>query len=101
MGNESTKKKHCCVQFCKATSGVKSSTLNVGTALQQGCAPRHLLCFGIFMPRTSKCCRGLESVQLDDIKMASLLFADDVVLLALSPPICTAVVYGLQHPLQV
>lgn len=36
------------------------------------------------MHRISKCSQGLDHVQLDDIKMATLLFADDVVLLALS-----------------
>lgn len=37
-----------------------------------------------FMHVMLKCCRGLETVQLDDIKVASLLFADDVVILTLS-----------------
>ena len=44
-----------------------------------------------------KCCRGLDAVQLDDIKVASLLFADDVVIQGLvrpSPPLCTRVVYS-------
>lgn len=36
------------------------------------------------MHRISKRCRGLDAIQLDDIKVASLLFADDVVILALS-----------------
>ena len=40
--------------------------------------------FAIFMHRISKCSLGLDCVQLDDIKMLSLLFADDVVLLGLS-----------------
>lgn len=40
--------------------------------------------FAIFIHRKSKCSLGLDCVQFDDIKMASLLFTDDVVLLALS-----------------
>jgi len=44
------------------------------------------------MDRMSRCSRGEESVRFGDLRIASLLFADDVVLLATSDS-------GLQHAL--
>jgi len=40
--------------------------------------------FIIFMDRISRCSRGVEGVRFGDLSIASLLFADDVVLLASS-----------------
>ena len=36
--------------------------------------------FIIFMERISRCSQGVEGVQLGDLSIGSLLFADDVVL---------------------
>jgi len=42
------------------------------------------LLFVIFTDRISRCSQGEESVRFGDLRIASLLFADDVVLLATS-----------------
>ncbi|KAI3352670.1 hypothetical protein L3Q82_020124 [Scortum barcoo] len=51
--------------------------------LCQGCTLSPIL-FVVFMDRISRCSRGEESVQFGDHRISSLLFADDVVLLASS-----------------
>ena len=53
----------------------------MGFRLHKGC-PLSLFLFVIFMDRISRRCQGEESVRFGDLKIASLLFADDVVLLA-------------------
>ena len=40
--------------------------------------------FIIFMDRVSRCSQGVEGVRFGDLRIGSLLFADDVVLLASS-----------------
>ncbi len=55
----------------------------MGVGLHQGC-PLSLILFVIFMDRISSRSRGEESVLYGDLRIASLLFADDVVLLASS-----------------
>jgi len=57
-----------------------SSTFSVGVGLRQGC-PFSPILFVIFIDRIS---RVEESVPFGDLRFASLLFADDVVLLATS-----------------
>lgn len=51
--------------------------------LWQSC-PLLLILFVIFIERISRQIKGLESVQFTDLKTLSLLFADDVILLASS-----------------
>jgi len=62
--------------------GTKSSTFSVGVGLRHGC-PLSPTLFVNFMDRISRRSRGEESVWFGDLRIASLLFADDVVLLAL------------------
>lgn len=58
---------------------------NVGTGLRRGCAPCHLLCLREFMHRISKnAAEAWTPSSWMTLKVASLLFADDVVILALS-----------------
>lgn len=56
---------------------------SVGIGLRQGC-PFSAILFVIFIDRLSKCSQGEERVQCGDHRVASLLFADDVVLMASS-----------------
>ena len=50
----------------------------VGVDLRQGCALSPIL-FVIYMDRISRHSHGVEGLQVGDLKIASLLFADDVV----------------------
>ncbi len=70
-------------ESCVHILGTKSSTFSVGVGLRQGC-PLSPILFVIFMDRISRRSRGEESVRFGDLRIASLLFADDVVLLASS-----------------
>ena len=70
-------------ESCVRILGAKSSTFSVGVGLRQGC-PLSPILFVIFMDRISRRSRGEESVRFGDLRIASLLFADDVVLLATS-----------------
>ena len=70
-------------ESCVRILGTKSSTFSVGVGLRQGC-PLSPILFVIFMDRISRHSRGEESVRFGDLRIASLLFADDVVLLATS-----------------
>ena len=63
--------------------GSKSDLFQVGVGLRQGCALSPIL-FVIYMDRISRCSRGVEGLQVGGLKIASLLFADDVVLMASS-----------------
>ena len=63
--------------------GSKSDLFQVGVGLRQGCALSPIL-FVIYMDRISRRSRGVEGLQVGDLKIASLLFADDVVLMASS-----------------
>ena len=53
----------------------------VGVGLRQGCALSPIL-FVIYMDRISRRSRGVEGLQVGDLKITSLIFADDVVLMA-------------------
>nr|XP_049618290.1 E3 SUMO-protein ligase PIAS2 isoform X1 [Syngnathus scovelli]XP_049618292.1 E3 SUMO-protein ligase PIAS2 isoform X1 [Syngnathus scovelli]XP_049618293.1 E3 SUMO-protein ligase PIAS2 isoform X1 [Syngnathus scovelli] len=64
-------------------SGSKSDSFPVRVGLRQGC-PLSPILFIIFMDRISRRSRGVEGVRFGDLSIASLLFADDVVLLASS-----------------
>ena len=77
----------CCVRVL----GSKSDSFPVGVGLRQGCALSPIL-FVIFMARISRHSRGGEGLQFGGLRVASLLFADDVVLMA--PSAC-----DLQHSL--
>ena len=78
-------------ESCVRILGTKSSTFSVGVGVRQGC-PLSPILFVIFMDRISRRSRGEESVRFGDLRLASLLFADDVVLLATSD-------HDLQHAL--
>ncbi|KAL0152538.1 hypothetical protein M9458_052261 [Cirrhinus mrigala] len=64
-------------------AGSKSDLFPVRVGLRQGC-PLSPVLFIIFMDRISRCSQGLEGVWFGDHRISSLLFADDVVLLASS-----------------
>ncbi|KAK3544083.1 hypothetical protein QTP86_001214 [Hemibagrus guttatus] len=69
----------------------KSDLFPVHVGLRQGC-PLSPVLFIVFMDRISRCSQGLEGVRFGDHRISSLIFADDVVLLAPSS-------LGLQHAL--
>uniref|UniRef100_A0A674P165 Reverse transcriptase domain-containing protein n=1 Tax=Takifugu rubripes TaxID=31033 RepID=A0A674P165_TAKRU len=64
-------------------AGSKSNSFPVRVGLRQGC-PLSPILFIIFMDRISRCSHGVEGVRFGDLRIGSLLFADDVVLLASS-----------------
>ncbi|TWW59961.1 R2 Retrovirus-related Pol polyprotein from type I retrotransposable element [Takifugu flavidus] len=64
-------------------AGSKSNSFPVRVGLCQGCPVSPIL-FITFMDRISRCSRGVEGIRFGDLRIASLLFADDVVLLASS-----------------
>ena len=53
----------------------------MGVGLRQGCALSPIL-FVVYKDRFSRLSHGVEGLQVGDMKIASLLFADDVVLMA-------------------
>ncbi|KAK3511772.1 hypothetical protein QTP70_021807 [Hemibagrus guttatus] len=61
----------------------KSDLFPVHVGLRQGC-PLSPVLFIVFMDRISRRSQGLERVQFGDHRISSLIFADDVVLLASS-----------------
>ncbi|KAI3364112.1 hypothetical protein L3Q82_010940 [Scortum barcoo] len=64
-------------------AGSKSDLFPVHVGLRQGC-PLSLVLFIIFMDRISRRSQGPEGVRFGNHRISSLLFADDVVLLASS-----------------
>ncbi|KAK3535602.1 hypothetical protein QTP70_017140 [Hemibagrus guttatus] len=64
-----------CIASCK------SDLFPVHVGLRQGC-PLSPVLFIVFMDRISRCSQGLEGVRFGDHRISSLIFADDVVLLA-------------------
>ncbi|TWW70803.1 R2DM Retrovirus-related Pol polyprotein from type II retrotransposable element [Takifugu flavidus] len=62
-------------------AGCKSDSFPVRVGLRQGC-PLSPVLFITFMDRISRRSRGVEGVEFSGRKISSLLFADDVVLLA-------------------
>ena len=78
-------------ESCVRVLGSKSDSFPVGVGLRQGCVLSPIL-FVIFMDRISRCSCGGEGLQFGGLRIASLLFADDVVLMA--PSGC-----DLQHSL--
>ena len=64
-------------------AGNKSDLFPVRVGLRQGC-PLSPILFIIFMDRISRRSQGVEGVRFGDLRIGSLLFADDVVLLASS-----------------
>uniref|UniRef100_A0A673CDI6 Reverse transcriptase domain-containing protein n=1 Tax=Sphaeramia orbicularis TaxID=375764 RepID=A0A673CDI6_9TELE len=64
-------------------AGSKSDLFQVHVGLRQGC-PLSPVLFIIFMDRISRRSQGPEGVRFGDHRISSLLFADDVVLLASS-----------------
>jgi len=64
-------------------AGSKSDFFPVHVGLRQGC-PLSPVLFIIFMDRTSRRSQGLEGVRFGDHTISSLLFVDDVVVLASS-----------------
>ncbi|KAK7915621.1 hypothetical protein WMY93_011382 [Mugilogobius chulae] len=68
---------------CVRIAGSKSDLFPVHVGLRQGC-PLSPVLFIVFMDRISRRSQGPESVQFGDHRISSLLFADDVVLMASS-----------------
>uniref|UniRef100_A0A3B3QL96 Reverse transcriptase domain-containing protein n=1 Tax=Paramormyrops kingsleyae TaxID=1676925 RepID=A0A3B3QL96_9TELE len=64
-------------------AGNKSDVFPVRVGLRQGC-PLSSVLFIIFMDRISRRSQGVEGVQFGGLRIASLLFANDVILLASS-----------------
>ncbi|KAK7916392.1 hypothetical protein WMY93_012153 [Mugilogobius chulae] len=68
---------------CVHIAGSKSDLFPVHAGLRQGC-PLSPVLFIVFMDRISRRSQGPEGVQFGDHRISSLLFADDVVLMASS-----------------
>ncbi|KAK7906634.1 hypothetical protein WMY93_015246 [Mugilogobius chulae] len=68
---------------CVRIAGSKSDLFPVHVGLRQGC-PLSPVLFIVFMDRISRRSQGPEGVQFGDHRISSLLFADDVVLMASS-----------------
>ncbi|KAJ8012365.1 hypothetical protein DPEC_G00041950 [Dallia pectoralis] len=68
---------------CVRVLGSKSDSFPVGVGLRQGCALSPIL-FVIFMDRISRRSHGGEGFPFSGLMVTSLLFADDVVLMASS-----------------
>ena len=68
-------------ESCVRVLGNKSDSFPVGVGLRQGCALSPIL-FVIFMDRISRRSSGGEGIRLGELKVESLLFADDLVLMA-------------------
>ena len=64
-------------------AGSKSDTFPARVGLRQGC-PLSPILFIIFMDRISRRSQSVEGVRFGDLRIGSLLFAEDVVLLASS-----------------
>uniref|UniRef100_A0A8C6NIQ5 Reverse transcriptase domain-containing protein n=1 Tax=Nothobranchius furzeri TaxID=105023 RepID=A0A8C6NIQ5_NOTFU len=64
-------------------AGSKSGSFPVRVGLRQGC-PLSPILFITFMDRISRCSQGVEGIRFGGLRIRSLLFADDVVLLASS-----------------
>jgi len=73
---------YACSKSCVRILGIKSDKFSVGVGLRQGC-PLSPVLFVIFMDRISRRSLGLEQVRVG-LGIASVLFADGVVLLASS-----------------
>lgn len=74
----------CISESCVPILGTKSNMFSVD-GLPEGC-PLSLIMFVIFMGRISRHSRGEKSVLFGKLRITSLLFADDMVLLASSKP---------------
>ncbi len=79
-------------ESCVRVLGSKSDAFPVGAGTRQGCALFPIL-FPIFLNRVSRCSRGGGELQFSVLRIALLLFADDMVLMA--PSVC-----DLQHSLE-
>ncbi|KAJ0002535.1 hypothetical protein NQD34_007684 [Periophthalmus magnuspinnatus] len=66
---------------CVRITGSKSDLFPVHVGLRQGC-PLSPVLFIILMDRISRCSQGSEGVWFGNHRISSLLFADDVVLMA-------------------
>uniref|UniRef100_A0A8C6K8L9 Reverse transcriptase domain-containing protein n=1 Tax=Nothobranchius furzeri TaxID=105023 RepID=A0A8C6K8L9_NOTFU len=62
-------------------AGSKSGSFPVRVGLRQGC-PLSQILFITFMDRISRCSQGVEGICFGGLRIRSLLFADDVLLLA-------------------
>ena len=72
---------YACSRSCVRILGSKSDTFPVGVGLRQGC-PLSPVLFVTFMDRISRRSQGAEEIRFGGLGIASLLFADDVVLFA-------------------
>jgi len=72
-----------CNKSCVCILGIKSDMFMVGVVLRQGC-PSSPVLFVIFMDGIFMRSLGVEQVRFGGLGIASLLFANDVVLLASS-----------------
>uniref|UniRef100_A0A8C6NQZ4 Reverse transcriptase domain-containing protein n=1 Tax=Nothobranchius furzeri TaxID=105023 RepID=A0A8C6NQZ4_NOTFU len=71
-----------CQSLARIT-GSKSGSFPVRVGLRQGC-PLSPILFITFMDRISRCSQGVEDIHFGGLRIRSLLFVDDVVLLASS-----------------
>lgn len=65
-------------EICFRILGTKSSMFLVGVGLRQGC-PLSAFLFVIIMDWSLRCSQGEEGVRFGNFRIATLLFADDVV----------------------
>ena len=72
-----------CQSLVRIAGWKQSDLFPVRVGLRQGC-PLSPILFIIFMDRISRHSQGIEGVRFGDLRIGSLLFADDVVLLASS-----------------
>ena len=80
-------------ESCVRVLGSKSDLFPMGVGLRQRCALSPIL-FVIFMDRISRRSRGGKGLQFGGLRIASLLFADDVVLMA---PLACDLQHSLDH----
>uniref|UniRef100_A0AAQ4Q947 Reverse transcriptase domain-containing protein n=1 Tax=Gasterosteus aculeatus aculeatus TaxID=481459 RepID=A0AAQ4Q947_GASAC len=70
-------------ESCVRVLGSKSKAFPAGVGLRQGCALSPIL-FVVFMDRISRRSRGEEGLQFGRLRISSLVFADNVVLMGSS-----------------
>ena len=77
------------VRFIASIASSESNPFLVRVGLHQAC-PLSLVLFRIFLDRISRCSQEVDRVKFNGLRIPSLLFADDVVLLTSSKGISSS-----------